>query len=138
MRTSFALCIFGSVAAIVAGPAAAQTPALGAAAKECLRLNAVPADQIPWGQHERVYNQWAGICEQALTTDGGDITVKTAAARAYGASGQREKEIVLLREMAAQNDARALLDIYYMHNSFDRGHPERPQVVKRAEAEQSL
>ena len=98
----------------------------------------MPADQIPWDQHERVYNQWAGICEQALKTDGGDISVKTAAARAYGASGQREKEIVLLREMAAQNDAQAMLDIYYMHNSFDRGHPERPQIVKRAEAEQSL
>ncbi len=79
-----------------------------------------------------------GICEQALATDGGDISIKTAAARAYGASGQREKEIVLLREMGAQDNAEALLDIYYMHNSFDRGHPERPQIVKRAEAEQSL
>ena len=138
MRPSLVLCVFGSVVMLTSGPCAGQSQPQGAAAKECLRLNAVPADQIPWDQHERVYNQWAGICEQALKTDGGDISVKTAAARAYGASGQREKEIVLLREMAAQNDARALLDIYYMHNSFDRGHPERPQVVKRAEAEQSL
>ena len=137
MRSVFALPLLGCVATFAAAPSAAQTPQ-SAAAKECLRLNAVPADQIPWDQHERVYNQWAGICEQALKTDGGDISVKTAAARAYGASGQREKEIVLLREMGAQNDAQALLDIYYMHNSFDRGHPERPQIVKRAEAEQSL
>ena len=138
MRSAFALVIFGSVAALGMPPCAATEPALGAAAKECLRLNAVPADQIPWDQHARVYSQWALICAQALTTDGGDISVKTAAARAYGASGQREKEIVLLREMGAQNNARALLDIYYMHNSFDRGHPDRPQVVTRAEAEQSL
>jgi len=134
MRPSLALCVFGFVAMLVARPCAAQTPTLDAAAKECLRLNAVPADQIPWDQHERVYNQWAGICEQALKTEGGDISVKTAAARAYGATGQREKEIVLLREMAAQDNTEALLDIYYMHNSFDRGHPERPQIVKRAEA----
>src|SRR5262245_23750990 len=125
MRPSVALCVLGSGAMLAATPCAAQTPALGAAAKECLRLNAVPADQIPWDQHERVYNQWAGICEQALKTDGGDISVKTAAAHAYGATGQREKEVVLLREMAARNNAQAILDIYYMHNSFDRGHPER-------------
>ena len=138
MRPSLALCVFGFLAMLAAEPCAAQAPALGAAAKECLRLNAVPADQIPWDQHERVYNQWAVICGQALKTDGGDISVKTAAARAYGATGQHEKEIVLLREMAAQDNAEALLDIYYMHNSFDRGHPERPQIVKRAEAEQAL
>jgi lipoprotein NlpI len=134
------VCAIAAVLAIAsrAGQAQAQQPALGAAAKECLRLNAVPADQIPWDQHERAYSQWAGICEQALATDGGDVSVKTSAARAYGASGQREKEIVLLREMGAQNNAQALLDIYYMHNSFDRGHPERQQTVKRAEAEQSL
>src|SRR6476661_2024842 len=112
MRPSLALCVFGFVAMLAAGPCAAQTRTLGAAARECLRLNAVPADQIPWDQHERVYNQWAGICEQALTTDGGDISIKTAAARAYGATGQREKEIVLLREMGAQNNAQAMLDIY--------------------------
>jgi len=118
-------------------PCSAQ-PAQSAVAKECLRLNAVPADQIPWDQHERVYKQWAAICEQALASDGAEISVKRVTARAYGASGQREKEIGLLREMAAQNDAEALFDIYSMHNSFDRGHLDRPQIVKRAEAEQSL
>jgi tetratricopeptide (TPR) repeat protein len=109
-----------------------------AAAKECLRLEAQPADQVPWDQHERVYRQWAEVCQQAMTTDGGDIRIRRATARAFGASGQRDKEIVLLREMAAQNDAEALFDIYSMHNSFERGDVNRAQLVKRAEAEQAL
>jgi tetratricopeptide (TPR) repeat protein len=119
-------------------PCAAQPLAQGAAAKECLRLNAQPADQIPWDQHERVYKQWADVCQQAMTTDGGDFRIKKATARAFGASGQREKEIVLLREMAAQNYAEALFDIYSMHNSFYRGDVKRAQLVTRAEAEQAL
>jgi TPR repeat protein len=137
MRPALNAFVIG-VALLVGVPCAAQAPAQRAAAKECLRLNAVPADQIPWDQHERVYKQWAAICEQALASDNADISVKRVAARAYGASGQRENEIVLLREMGAQNDAEALFDIYSMHNSFDRGHLERPQIVERAEAEQSL
>ena len=52
MRSALALLICGSTAAFAA-PCGAQGQS--AAAKECLRLNAVPADQIPWGQHERVY-----------------------------------------------------------------------------------
>ena len=54
-----------AVAVLVTAPCSAQ-PAQSAVAKECIRLNAVPADQIPWDQHERVYKQWAAICEQAL------------------------------------------------------------------------
>jgi hypothetical protein len=132
------MLIFALAGGLTAAPSAAQEPAQSAAAKECLRLNAVPADQIPWDQHERAYKQWAEICQQAMTSDGGDIRVKRATARAYGASGQREKEIVLLREMGAQNDSEALFDIYSMHNSFERGDVNRTQLVKRAEAEQAL
>src|SRR5262245_61296013 len=104
--------VFVLIAGLTIVPCTAQAPAQSAAAKECLRLNAQPTDQIPWDQHERVYKQWANVCQQAMTTDGGDIRIKKATARAFGANGQREKEIVLLREMAAQNDAEALFDIY--------------------------
>ena len=93
---------------------------------------------IPWDQHERVYKQWVEVCRQAMTTDGGDIRIKKAMARAFGATGRREEEIVLLREMAVQGDAESYMDIYEMYKSFYRGHVDKPQLVKRAEAEQSL
>ncbi len=136
VRPFLALFFLGSVAAAAISPCAAQ--AQSAAAKECLRLNTQPADQIPWDQHERVYKQWAEVCGQAMKTDGGDIRIKKATARAYGATGRREEEIVLLREMAAQGDAESYMDIYEMYKSFYRSHVDKPQLVKRAEAEQSL
>ena len=55
---SFALAL-GTLVFVAPCAAQAQAPAQSAAAKECLRLNAQPADQIPWDQHERVYKQWA-------------------------------------------------------------------------------
>jgi TPR repeat protein len=127
----FALVLFSSAAA-------AQAPAQGAAAKECLRLDAQPADTIPWGQHERVYKQWAAICREAMTTDAGDIRIKQATARALSASGQADDQVKLLRELAAQNDADSYLAIYERHKSFDGGQFDRPMLVTRAEAEQSL
>lgn len=131
LASLFALALFASAAA-------AQAPAPSAAAKECLRLDAQPADAIPWDQHERVYKKWAATCRQAMTTDGGDIRVKKATARAFSASGQAADQVKLLRELAAQNDADSYLALYERHKSFDRGQFDRPMLVTRAEAEQSL
>jgi tetratricopeptide (TPR) repeat protein len=135
VRPFLALSFLVSVAAATS-PCAAQAPS--AAAKECLRVDAQPADTIPWDQHERVYQQWVEVCRQAMTTDGSDIRIKKATARAYGATGRREDEIVLLREMAAQGDADSYMSIYEMYKSFYRSDVDKPQLVKRAEAEQSL
>src|ERR1700690_4307313 len=94
--TFLVLLFLGLVAAANLLPCVAQ--AQSAAAKECLRLDAQAADAIPWDQHERVYKQWVEVCRQAMATDGGDIRVKKASARAFGATGQRAEELVLLRE----------------------------------------
>ena len=56
---------------------------------------------------------------------------------ALGADGKREDAVTLLRAAAAQNDPQALYLIYEEHKSFGRS-VERPQIVSRAEAEQSL
>jgi lipoprotein NlpI len=131
----FAWLFLGPVAAVLS-PGAAQ--AQSATAKECLRIDATPADQIPWDEHERVYKQWVEVCRQAMKTDADNIRIKKATARAYGATGQRAEEIVLLREMAAQGDAGSYLAIYDMYKSYYRSDVDKPQLVKRAEAEQSL
>src|SRR5262245_52208327 len=131
------------IVAILAGltmvPCAAQTSAQSAAAKECLRLNAQPADQIPWGQHERVYKQWVDVCRQAATAEPDNVQIRHILARSLMATGQRAEAIPLWRDLAAQhNDAAAAFEIYDMHNSFYRGDVKKVQLVKRAEAEQAL
>ena len=138
LRPSLKLLILGSVAGMMVSPCMAEAPAQSGAAKECLRLDAKPADSIPWDEHERVYKQWVEVCRQAMATDAGDIRVKKATARALGTTGQRAEEIVLLREMAAQNDAGAAFEIYDMYKSYFRNDVNKPQLVKRAEAEQGL
>ena len=138
VRRFLALFFLGSVAAAAISPGAAQAPAQSAAAKECLRLDAQPADQIPWDQHERVYKQWAEVCRQAMKTDGGDMRIKRATVRSYGASGQQVEELALLREMAAQGDAASYMSIYEIYNSYFRSDVNKPQLVNHAEGERSL
>ncbi len=129
-----ALLILGAAVALSPGAAQAQS----AAAKECLRIDAQPANSIPWDQHERVYKQWVEVCRQAMTTEAGDIRIKKVMARAYGATGQRAEELALLRDMAAQGDAASYMNIYEMYKSYDRSDVDKPQLVNHAEGERSL
>jgi len=45
---------------------------------------------------------------------------------------------VLWRDLAAQNDAAAAFEIYDLYKSYYRGDVDKPQLVKRAEAEAGL
>lgn len=137
MRALLALLLV-SVAVSTPSLSAAQAPAQSAAAKECLRINAKPADQIPWDEHERVYKQWAEVCRQAGAEDGSNLQIKHILGRALMASGQREEAITIWRELAAQNDAGAAFEIYDLYKSYFRGDVNKPQLVKCAEAEQNL
>jgi TPR repeat protein len=51
---------------------------------------------------------------------------------------QKAEALRLWREAAAQGSAEAYYEIYEHHKSWDRGHPERPQSVTRAEAAEAL
>ena len=119
---------------VFVGEATAQS----AAAQECLRINASPPDMFDREQRKRANKVWIETCMQAMTTDGGDLRIKRALARSYGVDGQRAEEIKLLRELGAQNHADALFEIYDTHKSYDRSDVNKPQLVTRAEAEQSL
>jgi len=138
LRPSLALLILGSLAGLTASPCMAQAPAQSAAAKECLRLDAKPADQIPWDQHERVYKRWVEVCREAAAADGNNQQIKHVLARSLMATGQRAEAIPLWRQLAEQNDAGAAFEIYDMYKSYFRGDVDKPQLVKRAEAEQGL
>jgi len=138
VRRFLALSLLVPVAAAAALPCAAQTPAPSAAAKECLRINATPADQIPWDQHAQVYNHWVDVCRQAVAGDADNVNFKHILGRALMATGRRAEAIVIWRELGDNNDAAALFEIYDMYKSYYRSDVNEPQVVKRAEAEQAL
>lgn len=123
---------------MAASPSRAQAPALSAAAKECLRIYATPADQIAWDQHEQVYKHWVEVCRQALAGDPDNMNLKHILGRSLMATGQRSEAVKIWRELGAKNDAAALFEIYDMYKSYYRSDVNAPQVVTRAEAEQSL
>ena len=50
----------------------------------------------------------------------------------------RDAEIAQLRAGVAKNDPKAMLDLYFDFNSFERGVTYRPQRITRAEAEATL
>jgi hypothetical protein len=54
------------------------------------------------------------------------------------ATGQHAEAITIWRELGAKNGAEALFEIYDMYKSYYRSDPDKPQIVRRAEAEQSL
>src|SRR5262245_13300531 len=112
--------------------------AQNAAAKECLRLHAQPADQIPWGQHERVYKQWVDVCRQAAAAEPDNLQIRYILARSLMATGQRAEALPLWRDLAIHNDEAEALEIYDMYKSYYRSDVNKPQLVKRAEAEQGL
>ena len=117
--------------------AAAQTPTQSPAppvVKECLRLKAL---KIDWGDRENADKHrklWLETCRQAYATNGDDPHIKVALADAMT---ERTEFIPLLRAAIAQDDTEAMLLLFNDHNSFD-GHPGRPDLIPRAEAEKAL
>ncbi len=138
VRRFLALTCLVLVAVEATSACAAQAPAESAAAKECLRIRAMPADQIPWDQHERVYNHWVEVCRQAVAGDPDNMNLKHVLGRALMATGQHVEAIKIWRELGEKKDAEALFEIYDMYKSYYRSDIDKPQLVKRAEAEQSL
>ena len=118
-------------------PCAAETPAQGGPARECLRLNDAPFDG-DWDEQARMRKAWVEVCRQAVAIERNDLRLKHVLARALTADGQREEAIGVWRELGERNDAAALFEIYDLYKSYDRSDVNAPQLVKRAEAEQAL
>ena len=118
-------------------PCAAETPAQGGPARECLRLNDAAFDG-DWDEQARMRKTWVEVCRQAVALERNDLRLKHLLARALTADGQREEAIGVWRELGEQNDADPLFEIYDLYKSYYRSDVNAPQLVKRAEAEQAL
>ena len=141
MRKFLPYLFLGSVAALTAAIAFANRPVHlpppKSPAEECQRINDGPFDQ-GWDEQARLRKRWIEVCRQAATGDLANLHWKHVLARALSADGQHEEAIVLWRELAAQNDAGAAYEIYDLYKSYYRGDVDKPQLVKRAEAEANL
>jgi TPR repeat protein len=123
---------------LLAGIAFAPLAAQAAAADDCLKIDARPPDMFDRDARDKALKRWIEVCKQALDANPENVRLTRALARAYGADGQRESEIPLLRVAGAQGDADALYELYDTHKSYDRSEPGKPQLVTRVEAEQAL
>ena len=131
----------GGVAALTLAIALANRPVHlpppKSPAEECQRINDGPFDQ-GWDEQARLRKRWIEVCRQAAASDPVNLHWKHVLARALTADGHHEEAIVLWRELAAQNDAGAAFEIYDLYKSYYRGDVNKPQLVKRAEAEAGL
>jgi TPR repeat protein len=141
MRKFLAYLFLGSVAALTLAIALANRPVHlpppKSPAEECQRINDGPFDQ-GWDEQARLRQRWIEVCRQAVAGDPVNLHWKHVLARALTADGQHDEAIVLWRELAAQNDAGAAYEIYDLYKSYYRGDVNKPQPIKRAEAEAAL
>jgi TPR repeat protein len=130
--------MLASAAAASLAPAASQAPALSAAARECRRINDSTFSNYGWDEQARLRKTWIDTCRQAVAIDPDNLQLRHILARALTADGQHEEAIALWRDLGSHNDAAALYEIYDLYKSYFRSDVNKPQLVKRLEAEQAL
>jgi TPR repeat protein len=125
-----------SLCAIV--PASAHPLSKAAStAQACYRETDAPRDAC-WDPPDcRGLATWLETCQQALAANPNDPRVKMALSRALSVARRRDEAVPLIRSAAEQDDAAALLALYWEFQSFNR-RLDRPQTVTRAEAEKAL
>ena len=108
------------------------------AADLCRALEEDPRDYVDDAMLRRRWELRRQSCNMAFAAHPDDLYLKVQAAR-WMPYEQKDEAIRMWREAAAQGSAEAYYQIYeHHHKSWDRGHPERPQSVTRAEAAEAL
>jgi len=133
-----------SLLTMAQAPADAPAPVNGktvlpAVIRDCLRLAEGPFDISDSKAFAKLQQDWIAACEKAMAADSDNPKVQVALGRAYSSVGGKDQAAIdLFRAAARRNDAQAWHQIYERFKSFDRGRTDRPQLVKRPEAEQAL
>jgi TPR repeat protein len=141
------LVALGAVAVLFLSPLWPEAPAtveapLPALTQEnaadlCRALEEDPRDYVDDAALHRRWGLRRQSCNMAFAAYPDDLYFKVQAARSMPYE-QKDEALRLWREAAAQGSAEAYYQIYEHHKSWDRGHPERPQSVTRAEAAEAL
>jgi TPR repeat protein len=107
------------------------------AADLCRALEEDPRDYVGDNVLHRRWELRRQSCNMAFAAHPDDLYFKVQAGR-WMPYEQKAEALRLWREAAAQGSAEAYYEIYEHHKSWDRGDPERPQSVSRAEAAEAL
>lgn len=121
--------------------AAALTTPITPAEKqaECLRLEREPPDYVALDGREfrSQIRRWRDICGDAHAGNPADPGIMLSLGRVMMANGERTAAVPLFKTLAAQDNVKALGEIYEYYKSWERDLSER-HLVTRAEAEAAL
>jgi len=103
----------------------------------CMELSEDPKQYLGSEEWDRRRARRTASCDMAFAAEPYDLTLKVRVALALPVE-RRAEELAILREAATQGSPEAWYWIYESHKSWDRGHPDKPQLVTRAEADRAL
>lgn len=103
----------------------------------CRALEEDPKDYVDDAELHSRWELRRQSCNMAFAAHPDDLYFKVQVGR-WMPYERKDEAVRLWREAAAQGSAEAYLEIYEHHRSWDRGHPDRPQSVTRAEAADAL
>ncbi len=106
---------------------------------ECLRLDREPPDygMLETDEFRRQLKRWHDICAEAHAVNPSDAGIAMSLGRVMMARGERAAAVPLFKNLAAQDNIRALTEIYEYYKSWDHDLA-KPQLVIRTEAEAAL
>lgn len=106
---------------------------------ECLRLDREPPDYLTLDTEEwrKLMDRWSGICRDAHAAEPAHAAIALSFARVLMSQGGRAEALPIFKGLAAQDNVRALNEIFEFYRSWDRD-VTKPRRVTRAEAEASL
>jgi TPR repeat protein len=120
--------------------AALTTPITPAETRaECLRLEREPPDYFGLDSREfrNQVQRWRDICGEVHTANATDPGVMLSLARVMMSNGERDAAVPMFKTLAAQDNVKALSEIYEYYKSWEHDLSQ-PRKVTRAEAEAAL
>ena len=106
---------------------------------ECLRLDRDPPDygMLETDEFRRQLKRWHEICAEVHAVNPSDAGIALSLGRVMMSRGERASAVPLFKRLAAQDNVKALTEIYEYYKSWDHDLA-RPRLVTRAEAEAAL
>jgi TPR repeat protein len=110
-----------------------------AGARDCVSMRHKRPSEWDIGEekYSRYVKDWTETCQRAAEADGA-AAARLSLAAALFAADHRQESADVLRALAAEGNADALLEIYERHRSFERSDVDVPQIIKISEAGESL
>jgi hypothetical protein len=113
--------------------------AISESARDCasMRHNHPSVWDFDEDKKRRFRKEWIEVCEREAATDA-SADVQLSFFHALFSNDRRGEAIVVLRKLAAEGNAEAMVQIYEWHRSWEQGDVDKVQVIESREAGDSL